>query len=352
MSTRGYARLSNELWRSTKGRKLTKKNPSAGWLWVMSISFASDRMSDGHLSEDDVLYSLDADQQDIDFLVAEGYWIPAPDGGWDIANYAKWQNTKDEITEKRVQAAERQRRHRAKNAVVTDIPDATEPTTAPSDTPVTDMSRVTDASQNERHAPAFNQNQNQNQNTSSHEEVGDARDTTLSREGESDTIDAWAPSPACDGLVDELVAEGQPRVDLKALAREYRAKLHARGCAHYGINPTPASIDAYFRTWITTEAKKLAQQTPTASAAARTVTGRAQPDHYKPQAHVHTAYCEHVRNLMASIEHMFDRAVQDGQWGTSDYDWAAQAAADSLNQENTPEQALDAALATRKEPAR
>ena len=95
----GYARLSNGFLRSTKGSKL---NPSAGFLYIRAISFASDNMTDGHLTEDDVLYNLDANQTDIDFLVDNHYWDPSEDGdGWQIHDYLDMQNSREQIEQAR-----------------------------------------------------------------------------------------------------------------------------------------------------------------------------------------------------------------------------------------------------------
>ena len=35
MSTTGYAKLQNDFWRSPKGMKLKKRNPSAGFLYIL-----------------------------------------------------------------------------------------------------------------------------------------------------------------------------------------------------------------------------------------------------------------------------------------------------------------------------
>ena len=68
-ATSGYARLSNRFWRTTSIRKMRRVNPAAAMLYVMSISFASDDLNDGYLSEDDVYENLLANDEEITYLV-------------------------------------------------------------------------------------------------------------------------------------------------------------------------------------------------------------------------------------------------------------------------------------------
>lgn len=68
----GYARLSNGLWRNTKIRKIARKDPQALADWIMAISFCSDKLTDGRLTEDDMLFNLGFDEESIDRLVDLG----------------------------------------------------------------------------------------------------------------------------------------------------------------------------------------------------------------------------------------------------------------------------------------
>ena len=73
----GYARLRNDFWSNVKIRKLQKANPSAGLIYVRSIAYASDRLTDGDLTIDDLDLNLGATQEEIDTLVEAGLFEPS-----------------------------------------------------------------------------------------------------------------------------------------------------------------------------------------------------------------------------------------------------------------------------------
>lgn len=368
----GYAKLANDFWSNPKIRKLMHHNPEAVALMVISISYSSDHLTDGHISEDAALYTLNANEDAIASLVDAGIWEPDGDG-WTIHGYLDQQNSKADIDERRAAATERKRKSRA-NTTTTVTPQS-QPQSHISHTSVTRDTTVThnDVTPSSR----LNKNQNQNQNQKEEEEEKeeiftaastfddetqwdspdiDADDgtepwqdatmpakpaenpapTALADDDEHTTIDLWAPSPACQALADELAAEGQPRVDLSALARDYRIKLHARGCASYNIQPNRRSIDAYFRSWITSEARYMAERAEQ--------TKRAAIDYHVTPPHEHAACCEHTKTLLANIEHLFDHT---GDRGRSQWFIASDAAAKTLNAGGSPEDAIAAAQAIR-----
>ena len=81
MSRNGYARLSNEFWRNTKVRKLKRKyGMGAVGLFALIVTFCSDTLSDGYVSEDALLYQLDANEIDIRALCDMGMITPEGDG--------------------------------------------------------------------------------------------------------------------------------------------------------------------------------------------------------------------------------------------------------------------------------
>lgn len=330
MSTTGYARLRNDFWRSPKGMKLRKRNPAAGFLHLCAISYASDNLTDGHISEDVAYYSLDADDDQIAFLVDNGYWDKSADGdGWTIHDYLEHQNSRDSINETR--AKDRARKARKKG----------QPTT-----PTPEHERNPDGIQTESDvnpSTPFNQNtKHKTQNTSPSGEVEAARasaPTTATEEkpgiDENELIDLWEPSPACHGHADELTRAGRPHVDLDALATTFRNKLHARGLAAYRLRPCLESLDAEFRTWISREADFIDERT-------RHNHGTPTPPPHVVPPHEHTWTCEHVQNLIAPHEAEYDHE-RDG-FAPSAWMQACSHLADLLNHGANPDVALAAIL--------
>lgn len=308
---KGYARLSNDLWRSPTAMKMLAVNPAALAYYVAAISYASDNMTDGRLDETVVRYVLRTPDDVIDYLVDEGKWEPDTDGGWRIHNYDKWQNSRADIEAARARDRERKTRK-----------PATTPTKKDSERnphgiqPDADVNPTT----------PFNQNQNQNQNTSSHEEVGVARASapaTAAAEtrSESELIDVWEPDASCIAYADELARAGHPRVDLGALATRFRRKLHARGLAAYKLRAAPEALSAEFCTWIDTEVTILAQQPKPATPPTRHTA--------KPPAHRHTWDCRHVQTRMSQRE--ADYSHERTGFAPSDWMTACAAEADRLN---------------------
>lgn len=323
MSTTGYARLRNDFWRSPKGMKLRKRNPAAGFLHLCAISYASDNLTDGHISEDVAYYSLDATDDQIAFLVDNGYWDESADGdGWTIHDYLEHQNSRDSINETR--AKDRARKARKK----------TQPTT-----PTQESRRNPDGIQTESDvnpSTSFNQNtKHKTQNTSSDEEVEAARvnaPTTPTEEkpdlDENKLIDLWEPDASAQATADEKARAGYPRVDLAALATRFRRKLHARGLAAYKLLPTRQSLSAEFCTWVEKEAEYMAERakaTPT-------------PPTHVTAPHEHTWTCEHVQSLIAPHEAEYDHE-RDG-FAPSAWMQACNHLADLLNHGTEPSEAL------------
>lgn len=136
----GYAKLSNDFWQDRDVLKLRRRNPSAALLYVMAISWCSDHASDGLIDMDDLLYVLNAEEEDVDDLVASGLLLEPSedaDGKLAIRNYLKYQNSAEQIEDNRAKALERKRRQRERerdNQGVTPMSDG-------EDSSVTDMSR-------------------------------------------------------------------------------------------------------------------------------------------------------------------------------------------------------------------
>lgn len=224
----GYARLSNGLWRNTKIRKIARKDPQALADWIMAISFCSDKLTDGRLTEDDMLFNLGFDEESIGRLVGLGL-LDQDDDGWTIHGYLDLQNSKADVEKSKEDARQRKARSRRRN---TETTEATQ--SHVTETKVTCDSRVT-----------FNQNQNQNQNSLTPNVVRECApvNETEQERKERELIDTWTPTEAHQGVADELAAQGRPRVDLDELATTFRLKLHAKGLEHYGYRSTLDGLD-------------------------------------------------------------------------------------------------------------
>lgn len=152
MSRTGYAKLSNEFWRSPSVMEMLDTNPAALGYYVAAVSYASDNLTDGLIEERVAKHSLRVPEDVINFLVEIGKWETV-EGGWLIHNYAKWQNSREQI-----EAARERDRNRKANNRSEDIPNGIQ--TESEDTP--DGIR-----------PAVNQNtkpKHNNQNDSSSDE--------------------------------------------------------------------------------------------------------------------------------------------------------------------------------------
>lgn len=299
----GYARLSNGLWRNTKIRKIARKDPQALADWIMAISFCSDKLTDGRLTEDDMLFNLGFDEESIDRLVDLGL-LDQDDDGWTIHGYLDLQNSKADVEKSKEDARQRKARSRRRN---TETTEATQSHVTENN--VTCDSRVT-----------FNQNQNQNSLTPIVvRECAPANETETERR-ERELIDTWTPTEAHQGVADELAGKGRPRVDLDELATTFRLKLHAKGLEHYGYKPTLDGLDNAFFEWIRSESRQLAEGRPAHS-------GKPAP---KPKPHTHTWACGHVLSLLDRTD------------ATATPDEAACALADMLNNGLDPDKASKA----------
>ncbi len=117
MSRTGYAKLSNEFWRSPSVMEMLDTNPAALGYYVAAVSYASDNLTDGLIEERVAKHSLHVPEDIISFLVEIGKW-EAVESGWLIHNYAKWQNSREQI-----EAARERDRNRKTNDRSEDIPD-------------------------------------------------------------------------------------------------------------------------------------------------------------------------------------------------------------------------------------
>jgi hypothetical protein len=201
----GYARLSNDFWQDRDVLKLRRRNPSAALLYVMAISWCSDHASDGIIAEDELLYVLNASDEDVSDLAASGLLLRGSDEGcYVIRNYLKYQNSAEQIEQAKEKVKERQRRKRERDAnkTVTDSDnESVTPMSRRDNESVTPMSRrdnesVTPMSRrdNESVTPmSFNQEpRTKNQKKSSDEEFS-LPQTPSQAEGAAESADEDYP---------------------------------------------------------------------------------------------------------------------------------------------------------------
>ena len=83
------------------------------------LSFSNERELDGRITRRDLRRFAETDDPDaaVAELVAARFWVPAKDGdGWVIRHHIEHQLSHRELVRRRAQAAERQRRKRARDA--------------------------------------------------------------------------------------------------------------------------------------------------------------------------------------------------------------------------------------------
>lgn len=227
---KGYAQLSNGFFEDTKIRKAMKRNPRAGLLFVMSISFSSSNLTDGHISLDDAEYVLNADEADIRWLVAEGLWIE--DGeGWSIHNYLKYNVSRDRVL------AELERDNSRKSS--------------PSD----DSGRIPDGFRTEkvRIPDGFRTDVNKEQRTNNKEQIttscccSSIESTNRARENENNNNEDIPPAPT------PIPADWTPDETDAAYAIRYLLDPHKTGRAfrdyHLRHGTTSCDWHAMFRGW-------------------------------------------------------------------------------------------------------
>ena len=113
MARQGYGKLSNGFHSNTKVLKLQRMRPSALGVYCMAISFCSDVLNDGVMSEDDVIYQLNATEEDIEALLKVGMFERLEDGSYRIHDYLKHQSSREQVETKAEGARNRKRKQRS-----------------------------------------------------------------------------------------------------------------------------------------------------------------------------------------------------------------------------------------------
>lgn len=326
-----FCRLDQGFADDPKIQRLLVQRPQAIGYYIAALADTTKRCADtrgdwplGFVDENILRYKLHADQDSITLLEELGMLQPA-DGGWHISGFEKWQDTRVDIQAKRQALAERKRKSRTntnptKANEADEVDETNEASTAdagPSEpsptrdtnvteTHVTPMSHechsdthVTSTTVTPKSRPIRKKKEEGRTKKPSPDGEGGATrtrtrdpepDTQPQARSESELIDLWEPTPACQALADELAANGLPTVDITALAARYRLKLHARGLDAYRLRPTLESLDYGFRTWIEPEARDpdgLHVTTPESAA-----------DTAPDGPHRHDAFCKHVGKIL------------------------------------------------------
>lgn len=328
-----FCRLDQGFADDPKIQRLLVQRPQAIGYYIAALADTTKRCADtrgdwplGFVDENILRYKLHADDDSITLLEELGMLQPA-DGGWHISGFEKWQDTRVDIQAKRQALAERKRKSRTntnptKANEVDEVDEASEvDEPAAPDTNPTEPSPTCDANVTDKHVTPMShachrdthvtsttvtpksrpirkkKEEGRTKKPSPDGEGGATRTRTQDPEpdepqtrSESELIDLWEPTPACQALADELAANGLPTVDIPALAARYRLKLHARGLDAYRLRPTLESLDYGFRTWIEPEARDpdgLHATTPASAA-----------DTAPDGPHRHDAFCEHVGKIL------------------------------------------------------
>lgn len=109
----GYAKLSNQLWRNDKACDLLDTDPRAFGVWIMAISYCSDNLTDGVLTER-ALRRLGVDDLDVAHLIEAGFLDVVDEDSYAVHDYLDINTSAERVREIRQQTADRVSRHRQK----------------------------------------------------------------------------------------------------------------------------------------------------------------------------------------------------------------------------------------------
>lgn len=107
-----YTRLHHAYWLNPG---IDGLSPRAETTWTRALAYSDQHLTDGRVSRAG-LKMIDRTPRDAAALVSAGLWSETGDG-WQINDYSEWGTTAEKIRKKRRGNAERQARHRARNAL-------------------------------------------------------------------------------------------------------------------------------------------------------------------------------------------------------------------------------------------
>jgi len=102
--------------------RIVEAGDDGGWLWVLAVSWSARNLTDGHIPARQLLRlsTLPDVVAVAERLVSIELFEASPKGGWQVANYHRYQPTRSDVMAQREQAADRQRRRRT-GSVTRDI---------------------------------------------------------------------------------------------------------------------------------------------------------------------------------------------------------------------------------------
>ncbi|MCO6558516.1 MAG: hypothetical protein J6575_03655 [Bifidobacterium sp.] len=233
----GFAKLSNGFWRSTKIRKLAREHPSALGLYTLAISYCSDMLNDGHLSEDELYYQLGAKDDDLNALTNMDILESDSDSGFFIHDYLQHQTSREKALKNAERHRKSQREHEERKR------------NRQPDSSLTNQCAVSDESMTGQH---LNTQNTQNLRTSLLSNDKSERRSLPSE----DEIQQWQPKKEHRQQAMELTDKGYPLIDVDNLAKEFRNSLLSKGIDHYQYR----NLDAAFNTWLIKRAESKRDQ--------------------------------------------------------------------------------------------
>lgn len=294
----GYAQLDNGLWSNEKMRLIAEHHPREFALWVFSISFCSDKLTDGMLTTYAIRKLLSVKTVQERRMIDLNLWEKRGNDVY-VHDYLKMQNSRESIETTRAANARRQAEWRGRQ----------HPTTTTDTTPNNQSHNTSrNALHNTNITPA-----NTNTNTNTNKEREEKRPPT------PDDVENWGPKPHHYQTAVALADKGYPMVDVTDLGTEFRLSLQAKGLEHYGYR----DLDAAFLQWLNKRAKSLRDQRQSVGFGPMSDAPRVKP-------HTHTWKCPHVLRILRRDE------------ATADPDALAQRCADLLNQGDSEARVLAA----------
>ncbi|WP_127975599.1 hypothetical protein [Bifidobacterium aemilianum] len=112
MARRGYAKFKNDFYLNGKARELRSICPSALGAFVFAVTYCSDNLTDGRISDRDLHYVLGIGDEEIDALCAVDMLEPDGNGGYVIHDYTEHNSRRAQVEKKREQSSKNYRKRR------------------------------------------------------------------------------------------------------------------------------------------------------------------------------------------------------------------------------------------------
>lgn len=244
MKQSGYAKLSNSLWRNLKIRKLISTgHTDAVGVYTLAISYVNDNLSDGIITEDELIYMLGATPSIIKTL-QDAQLIDKTDDQYIIHDYLDWQRSKSDIEHDNQKNRERQKTWYNKHKKQSNknlTPLETDPNTQ-----LTGKPRTKNQEPNKRDFLSENPEKNQK--------------PVRNPEQLKTILSTWQPNKTHYQLANNLAAKGYPHVNITDLAHEFTDAIISKANRYQYVD-----FDAAFNSWIRNRATTLRdnQQTTT-----------------------------------------------------------------------------------------